>query len=1016
MRDRRRKPERTPSAKTAGGTTRASRREFIKTIAGGTAALTTAACTGVDPGQVIPHLIPPDDIVVGTSVWYATVCRECPAGCGVLAKVREGRAIKVEGNPDHPVNQGALCARGQASLQGTYNPDRIRQPLMRIDGELQPTSWDTALRQLQVALGQGQVAWLGHSVTGSLDRLIDEWLVAYDGSSRVRYEPLSYEPVAAAGAIVLGRRAVPAYELDTAELIVSFGADFLETWVSNVALTRQYATAHRYRDGGKGNHVQISPRRGLTGENADRWIAVQPGTEASVAAGLALAVLDSGESLLPPDEQGRVRGMLTAGGATDLGTAAAQAGVPDSELESLAASLLASNAVVLGGGAAGLGANATALETAVAILNLLLGAIGTRVHYDRPQAIGRLSSGLEIASLIDGMRQRSIATLLVHHVNPLHSLPPDAGFAEALDGGLTLISFASYLDETTVRADLVLPDHTPLESWGDHTPAAGVSGLQQPAMRPLFDTRATGGVLLAIAAAEGREIADDWPAYVQDSWRQLQRDQGVPGDFEQFWEAARRQGGWFAADPPAPAADDDSGPGEETGSEVGSRPGQVADPRTSMESISFAPAALDGATGDAVLVVFPTLQWFDGRGANRPWLQELPDAVHKTTWESWIEVHPDTAAEFGLQHGHEARLASAHGVLEAGVVVTRSIKPGIVAAPLGQGHTAFGRYAALRGSNPLTLLPMRLEEASGAIQRLAARVSVTSTGRRVPLRQTQTEESDHHRGIAQHITLAALTGGELPTAATERERLLHELEANDLYGDHQHEEHRWGMAIDLDACIGCGACEVACAAENSIAIAGPDAVANGREMAWVRIERYRVDELTMFVPMLCQHCDRAPCESVCPVYATYHSDEGLNAMIYNRCVGTRYCANNCPYKVRRFNWKQPLWPEPMHLLLNPDVTARSKGVMEKCTFCVQRIQSGKDAAAADGRELADGEVIPACAQTCPAGAIVFGDRLDVDSAVNRVADAGADRAYDMLGELGTRPAITYLKRVVNEDA
>ena len=857
------------------------------------------------------------------------------------------------------------------------------------------------------------MAWLGHSVTGSLDRLIDEWLVAYDGSSRVRYEPLSYEPVAAAGAIVFGRRAVPAYELDTAELIVSFGADFLETWVSNVALTRQYTAAHHYRDGGKGSHVQISPRRGLTGENADRWIAVEPGTEASVAGGLALAVLDSLESSLTSDEQDRLRDMLTAGGAVDLRTAATQAGVSESELQSLAASLIASNAVVLGGGAAALGANATALETAVAILNLLLGAIGTRVRYDRPQAIGRLSSGLEIAALIDGMRQRSITTLLLHHVNPLHALPANAGFAEALDAGPTLISFASYLDETTARADLVLPDHTPLESWGDHTPVAGVSGLQQPAMRPLFDTRATGEVLLAIAAAEGREIADDWPAYVQDSWRQLQRDQGVRGDFELFWEAARRQGGWFAAVPPPASGENDTNP--ENGAPGADIP-QPDTPRPSADTISFAPATTAGGAGELPLVVFPTLQWFDGRGANRPWLQELPDAVHKTTWESWIEVHPETAAELGLQHGHEARLASAHGVLEAGVVVTRSIKPGVVAAPLGQGHTAFGRYAAQRGCNPTTLLPMRLEEASGAIQRLAARVSVISTGRRVPLRQTQTEESDHHRGIARHVALAALTGVELPVAATERDRLLHDLEANDLYDDHEHKEHRWGMAIDLDACIGCGACEVACAAENSIAIAGLEAIAKGRQMAWVRIERYRVDELTMFVPMLCQHCDRAPCESVCPVYATYHSDEGLNAMIYNRCVGTRYCSNNCPYKVRRFNWKQPVWPDPMHLLLNPDVTARSKGVMEKCTFCVQRIQSGKDAAAADGRELADGDVIPACAQTCPAGAIVFGDRLDADSAVNRVADAGADRAYDMLGELGTRPAITYLKQVVDEDA
>jgi len=1007
----------------------ANRREFIKTIAGGTAALTTAACTGVDPGDVVPYLVPPDDIVVGEAVSYATLCRECPAGCGVLATVRDGRAVKVEGNPDHPVNRGKLCARGQAAVQGTYDADRLRGPLARIDGELRPVSWPDALQRLRDALPRGTVGWLGHSVNGSLDELIGEFLSRYPSSVRVDYEPLGYEPLVAAGDIVFGRPVVPAYDLDSADVVVSFGADFLETWISNVSLARQYSAGHRYREGRRGLYVHIAPRRGLTGENADRWITVRPGTEAAVAAALALELIEAPDADLAAEQRSRARALLDAAGAPDLAGAAASAGVDAVALTDVVQAFRnAERPVVLGGGAACRADNATALEVAVAMINELIGANGRNVSYDRPHQVGNVSRGAEVGALIDRMRAGDIATLLLHHTNPAFALPPESGVVAALEAVPTVVSFASYLDESTAAADLVLPDHTPLESWGDYAPTPEVRGLQQPSMRPLHETMATGEVLLRIGAADTPD-EELFPQYVQEAWRRLHREVGAAGGFEEFWEQSLRTGGWFATSPgpgaPTVAAQDgptaspvgtDQGGGMESnrrflGFPATDEPTSGAGP---ARLPAFTPPSLDGNPDGLPLIAFPTLQWFDGRGANRPWLQELPDAVTKTAWGSWVELHPETAAALELRHGDEARVSTDHGEVLAAVVVTPSLRPGVAAMPLGQGHTQLGRYAAGRGVNPLDLTPLRFEAASGAMLRLTSRVTVAPTGARAPLAQTQTEETDHDRGIAQTVSLASLAAAEAaPGSAAAAEHLAG---GASMYAEHEHEEHRWGMTIDIDTCIGCGACEVACAAENNIAMAGAEAVAYGREMSWIRIERYRHDDLTTFVPMLCQHCDSAPCESVCPVYATYHNDEGLNAMIYNRCVGTRYCSNNCPYKVRRFNWKEPSWPQPANLQLNPDVTVRSKGVMEKCTFCVQRIAAGKNSAAAEGRELRDGDVVPACAQTCPADAIVFGDLLVDDARVNQTAAAASERTYAMLGELGTRPAITYLKRVVNSDS
>jgi len=379
--------------------------------------------------------------------------------------------------------------------------------------------------------------------------------------------------------------------------------------------------------------------------------------------------------------------------------------------------------------------------------------------------------------------------------------------------------------------------------------------------------------------------------------------------------------------------------------------------------------------------------------------------MSKIVWNNWLEIHPTTAETLGIGESDLLRVTSEHGSFELPAHLNEELHPEAVAVPLGQGHTAYGRYAEGKGANPLAALPPQAQPGTGARIWSGVRVRLEKLAINRRLAKTQHEDRQHGRGFAQVVPLAALTGGE----KMEKK----EVHLPKIYAPHEHKDHRWGLVVDHNKCVGCNACVAACYAENNIPIVGPEQVDRGRHMAWIRVERYYEPggeyPEARFLVMLCQQCDQAPCESVCPVYATYHNPEGLNVQVYNRCVGTRYCSNNCPYKVRRFNWQDHNWPAPLDLQLNPDVSVRSKGVMEKCTFCVQRIREGKDRAKDEKRKVRDGEIIPACAQTCPANAITFGDLKDPESRVSKLAKDA--RHYRVLEDLNTEPAVTYLKRV-----
>jgi molybdopterin-containing oxidoreductase family iron-sulfur binding subunit len=999
-----------------------NRRKFLKVlgVTGGGASV-MAGCSSDQVEKLIPYLVPIEDQIPGTAVYYASTCRDCPAGCGTHVRVREGRAVKIEGNPEHPVNRGRLCARGQAALQGTYNPDRIRGPLARAaDGSFEPISWDDAMARLFAQLdGAGNgIVFLTGDERGTFAHLIGDWLAAFGGGRHVVFEPFGYEALRQAGQEVFGEAdGLPEYRLEHAEYVLSFGADFLETWRSPTAQTRGFVAARGYRDGRMGRYVHVEPRLSMTAMSADEWVAPRPGTEALVALSVAHVVAHHHAQRAPTDAAA-LRPLLAAYEPEDT---AERTGVSSETIHRLAEEFTAVPSVALPGGIGTQHPDARLTAVATHVLNYLAGNVGRSVVF-AGVGLEAVSRYADFAGFVENARAGAIRVLLVHGANPVHGTPGRLAAADALGAIPFKVSFSRFLDETTQLADLVLPDHDPVEQWNDYVSGDGsVRSLQQPVMQPVFDTRQTGDVLIAVARRAGGAIAERfalggatqglYKAYLQEQWRGVQRAVGDRASFDAFWRDALQRGGvWTEA---------------RARSVRLSRGLALGTPSWALPDGQFA------------LITYPSLSLFDGRGANRPWLQELPDPVTKITWGTWVEIHPETAARLGILEGDLIEVASEAGSVEVPAYVYPGVRPDVVAMPLGQGHTAYGRYAQGRGANPYALLDAA-PTAFGGVNHYAA-VAVRPTGRHERLAKTEGKNRQLGRGIAQAVTLAGIAGGEPEHGAhaehaapipQREEHVVEEVaeaqaEARQ-YGPYVFETTRWAMAVDLARCTGCSACVTACSAENNVPFVGPDQVRRGREMQWIRIERYfeggeHGEPLeARFVPMMCQHCGNAPCEPVCPVFAAYHTPDGLNGQVYNRCVGTRYCGNNCPYKVRYFNWydmstaadpRTFAWPEPMHWLLNPDVTVRSKGVMEKCTFCVQRIRGSQHQARLEGRVLTDGEVRTACEQTCPADAIVFGNLADPASRVAQLAQDA--RGYRVLDGLNTKPAVTYLMKVRN---
>ena len=982
------------------------RRRFLKVlgVTGAGAAAVSACGIGPEPTErLIPYLIQPEDQIPGTATYYATTCRECAAGCGVRVRIREGRAVKLEGNPDSPINRGRLCARGQAGLQGLYNPDRIAHPLVRnANGTFDDIDWDGAIQRLAAKVreshGKGIVFMTG-AERSTFGDLVDEWMKQV-GGRRMSYEPFGFEALRAGNRMAFGAASLPSYDFGNAKYLISFGADFLDTWLSPVEFQNGFSQAHAFdagRPASMAKFVFIGPRMSLTGMNADEWIAARPGTEGTLALAMAQVILSQHLARVPADAS-RLVSVLSA----YRPSAVAQAiGIDADTIVRLAREFARSGGgLAVAGGMAAQYANGAEIVAAVNILNYVAGSVGSLVKFGADLAIGSTNTFADLTALTSDMTNGRVALLLVHGTNPAHSLP--GAFQQALGKVGYKVSFSSFMDETAAACDLILPDHHALEQWGDSRPRAGVTALQQPVVQPVFDTRPSGDVILKLAGKTGT-----FQDYLQGKWRTRH-----PKDFDQYWFDSLAKGGIY-----------------------GDAPTRAVRLAEGVAKLGFAALAAP-AVPDQQVIVFPHPALHDGRGANKPWLQELPDPVSKIAWHSWVEVHPDTAAKWGIATGDFLLLKSSFGAQKFPAWITRSVRPDVLAVPTGQGHTAYGRYAKDRSANAFELLGAQATTYGGRSFIVSA--SATKTGEHRKIVTTEGSPRERGRGTVEVLGLArakALHPGDAPfhhdetpeyaSASVEwwAERQHEQAEI----GNYKGEQPRWGLAIDLSKCTGCAACVTACYAENNIATVGEELMQRGREMSWMRLERYWLTDEhgepqgAVNSPMLCQQCGNAPCEPVCPVYAAYHTPDGLNGQVYNRCVGTRYCSNNCPYKVRYFNWynyaerggEYEAFPEPLSMLLNPDVTVREKGVMEKCTFCVQRIRGAQNQARLENRAVRDGDIVTACQQTCPSEAIIFGDLSDKRSHV--YALAGNPRGYHVLAGLNTKPAITYLARVVAQD-
>jgi molybdopterin-containing oxidoreductase family iron-sulfur binding subunit len=1042
----------------AGTDDGASRRDFFK-VMGLSATAAMAACQRAPEQKILPFTYKPDEITPGLALWYASACGGCAARCGLLVKTRDGRPIKIEGNPSHPVSAGAVCAVGQASVLGLYDADRSRGPSARLlagsgassGPGRQPVSWKELDAAVAAALARtardgGEirlvVPWgLGPTEEAALDLFIDRAMArasagpgaaGNDGEAPrqvrrvgvVRFDPMGQrDAIAAAHQALYGVRLVPEYRLDEAHVVAAFEADFLGTFVNPAALARQWSRARAPSRAPMLRHIQIEGNLSLTGGAADQRIVLPASAQVRALAELLRTLSTVGPSgghgatADLPGLAPRIRLALQA--LQEQPDPAGPAALPPAThaaIGELAQVLAAAGprALVM------CGSDDPNAQLLTALVNAWLGNGETTARLDAALAVR--PDELSLDELVAEVGAERVGALFFMGTNPA---VVDARLGALVARVPFSLSTSERLDETAALVSLHAPQGHFLEGWTDHRPRGGVETLGQPCVAPLFDTRPATASLLAWAAKEAEAAPTDaGHAFLAARWKRevIANLAGADGSLELAWDAALREGVVVRpAEPIVPALTGASDDATATLVKSARRARTVA-PTGAVESPR-------GASDQAFeLALFASVALRDGTlaTANNGWLQELPDPITKVTWGNHAALAPARAAALGLADGDVVELRTGGGAsLRLPVLSQPGLAPSVVAVAVGHGRTRAGRIAAGHGTDVWSLA----EVVAGRLRRDGIPVTVARVpGETRPLAQTQTHASQEGRELVRQVSLAELVrnphAGNLeegnPGAAVAgragaggpRKRL-------GLWSGHAYEGHRWGLSIDLNRCTGCGACVVSCSAENNVPIVGETEVRRRREMHWLRIDRYyggtpEAPEV-LHQPMMCQHCENAPCETVCPVVATVHSSEGLNQQVYNRCVGTRYCANNCPTKVRRFNWfDYDHGGDLARMVLNPDVVVRSRGVMEKCSMCVQRIEEARALTRREGRVLADGDIRTACQQSCPGEAITFGDSNDGRSALSEVRRD--PRTYTILEEINVKPQVSYLVRVKNAGA
>lgn len=964
-----------------------ARREFLK-LMGASLALGAAGCVRRPAEKIIPYAKNPAEIVLGIPDWYSSSWVDSNGEAfGLLVKTREGRPIKIEGNPEHPMNRGGLSARGNAQILSLYDPERLQGPKHNLQNPKKTNrdtiniTWENLDKAVVEQLKKGSVAVLSRTLASpATSAVLAEFLKAFK-AQHVVWEPLCEDTVIEGQKASFGEELIPRYRFESIRHVVSIDCDFLGTYLSPTEFSKQWSKARKI-----GNEmarlVVFESMLSLTGMNADDRFAIRASQQVDVAMALLHHVASrAGDA--------RVKELTAA-----FANAPEKLGLDDKAFAQTAEELWAhrGQSLVLAGGLTTRTTQSRQLQAAVNMLNSLLQNDGKTIDYHVPQKTLQ-GSYKRLAALIEDMKAGKVKTLVIHGINPAYALPKEAGFIEAARNVETVVYTGDRIDETACLAEYIATDHHNLENWGDMEAQAGVLSIQQPTIRPLYNTRAFEDSLIAWTTQGGvasapMKAAGGWYNYLRNFWNtEIYKKHGANGwnvsNFEDFWTKLLQEGVY----------------------DLTSKVAKVAAPRRARAETlgQVKPQAPSGYE----LVLYPTVGLSDGTLANIAWLQEFPDPVTKICWDNYLCVSPATADKEGLREGSIVTLTVGNKKVEAPVHIQVGLHDNVLAMAVGYGREAAGKVANGIGINAFELASFNKGEPIFA----GIPAQFEKTGRSYRLANPNGYNSMVGRQIVVEATLAEVIKD--PNAGIHRHHVF------SIWPKHKYPGHKWGMIVDLNACTGCSACITACQSENNSPVVGKRYVLEGREMNWMRVDRYHsgspANPDSHFQPVMCQQCENAPCETVCPVLATVHSAEGLNDMVYNRCVGTRYCSNNCPYKVRRFNWFNyaKKIESPLNLALNPEVTVRTRGVMEKCTFCVHRIHEGKNKAKDRGEPLKDGEIKTACQTTCPTDAIVFGDINNPESAVSKLFKE--KRGYALLEELNTQPSVRYLARIRNAD-
>ena len=944
-----------------------ARRDFFK-LMGASVALTSAAgCIRRPVQKMVPYVKQPEEVTLGVSNYYTSSYFDGQEGFGLLVKSREGRPVHIEGNPSYPLNGSAVSSQAQASLLGLYDPERLQKPYRnllneaRTNKETVSVSWEDLDAKVVEQLGKGSVAILtGNIASPATSAVIQDFCAGFKADAYA-WDPLAQDDLTEGQKTSFGGEAVlPEYRYDKAKTIVSVDADFLGSWGPSTSASALFAQGRRDLDK-MSRLYSFDSTYSLTGANADVRFRIKPSQQLDAVLALIDGVADKKIDVEKLGFNSEVFAKLV------------------SELKDNKGST-----IVVAGGISTRTVDSQNLQIAVNYLNHLLGNDGKTISA-KSESRASYSS---MNNLIKAMNAGSVQTLIIHRQNPFYALSESFGFVEALKKVAMVIYIGDTMDETARFAHYVATDNHALETWSDSEFSKGVYGIHQPLIRTMYDTRSFQLSLMtwAFMAKVGPERIQKYETFYDYLKAFIKSDilpkYGKGQDFESFWNNLLQKG--FV--------------GEVTYS-TSSR---------SFKSDSFSQIKKQSESHKLELVLYAKTHIGAGNLANVGWLQELPDPVTKIVWDNYASVSLKTAETMKLKQGNVVTVKTGQTSMNLPLHIQPGLHDEVVAIAVGYGRTHAGKVGNGIGVNAFPFVESKNGNAIFAGQS----VELTKTGEKYELVTTQGHDSMEGRQIVVQATNKDYKANKGAN--------IHRHHTWSIWSGHQYNGHKWGMAIDLNTCTGCSSCMTACQSENNIHVVGKKYVMQGREMHWIRIDRYYIGEAenaqAVFMPMLCQHCDNAPCEAVCPVAATVHSDEGLNEMVYNRCVGTRYCSNNCPYKVRRFNWFNyaKLIEAPMHMSLNPEVTVRVRGVMEKCTFCVQRIKAAKNIATQENRLLKDGDIKVACETACPTKAITFGDLNDDNSRVAKVF-AKEERAYAVLEEWYAKPAIRYMSKIRNND-